>query len=330
MFVEWYAAATAAIVKWWKRRKPGKKGGHPATDPTPTPDTPSPQPASTRVTVAGRRFARNGSLFVPIVDTAWMVRNLNADDLAWYLDARRGQGFNAIQFGDDGEAVNADGAIVLGMAGNLLRVLDAIAARGMVAFVGCGIHRYVDGKPRAHVKADCEHAAGLSIARTFGAHPAVAAIYINGMDDGIPLERLLSLAHGVRDGAPDALIGWHPRHGAASYPAVIPGPVCSYCAAQSGHRDLGTGLPGRLISACPQGVPAFDMEPCYEGMLQYGSDHIINEDDVARAVRSAASAGAAGVTYGHSKLWAFAAGWRDAVSGAPGARAVVEIGRGIR
>jgi hypothetical protein len=282
------------------------------------------------VAVDGRRFAHGGKRLVPVIDTAWQILKLTNGDLGWYLDTRKAQGFNVIQFGEDGQAFNTDGNPVAWCMGKLAAVLDAIEARGMFAMVGVGLHRYgTDGKPFINVSTGNERKVGETFAKWL-ARDCVLSIYINGMDDKIGMDRLLRLAEGVRAGAPGHMISWHPRHGAASYPAVAPGPLCSFVAVQSGHRDLGREAAYRLVKACPDSVPVVDIEPCYEGMPQYGNaSHVINADDVERAVAGAVDAGAAGVGYGHHLVWGFAPGWKDAVWKAPGARRAVQQARRI-
>jgi hypothetical protein len=340
----WWKRLCKAVSKWFRggydEPKPDPVEPSEPVEPTPqpTPDpVPVPTPVSREVGITGNRFAASGKKFTPVIDTAWRLAlqvkagKVSVADLDWYLSMRRAQGFNVIQFGDDGEAFTSTGAMIPAVIAAIRTVLDACDRAGMYALVGTGLHRYDgNGKAFRYVADGAEDSAGYSLAYALW-RPGVMGFYINGLDDKQAVAPLLAMASGVRRAAPNILISWHPAHGAASYPAVGPGPLCSWIAVHSGHRELSAGHASGLVKACVgAGVPVIDIEPCYEGMPQYGNaEHIINADDVARAVGAAVKAGAAGVGYGHHVVWGFSNGWKSAVEKAAGAKRAAMLAQGV-
>src|SRR4030067_1904169 len=74
-----------------------------------TPTTTTKPPVPTGVVVKGNRFNLKGKTWVPVMDTAWnMVYTISSksSDLSYYLDQRKAQGFNTIQFAIAGDTFN--------------------------------------------------------------------------------------------------------------------------------------------------------------------------------------------------------------------------------
>jgi hypothetical protein len=258
--------------------------------------------------------------------------------VSWYIRTRKEQGFNVIQCGDNGSCFEQDGTPIESRLETIDRVLDTAEAEGMMIYLCSQRHRYVSGKPVEWIGDDAAaQSAGRIYAARYAGRKCVMAFWISGLDDRYSPDYLMPLAQGVRDGAPNHLIGWHPMHGCTSYgdaanPTVPIGPLCNFVTAQSGHRNLSAGNVQSLIAQCPEDVPFWDVEPCYEGMPQYGNaSHIIDATDVARAVGTAVkSKKTAAVGYGHHLGWGFAPGWQAAVKNAPGWRKVIEAAQAIQ
>ena len=334
--MNWIRKQAKRLREWWKRQNeptPKPDPVDPVPDPTPTPDpiptpvpdpVPVPTPATDKVTVNGRRFALGGKLFVPIADTAWMLGDyagtgkLPWSDVTWYFQARRQQGFTVIQFGDAGLCFEKDGSPRENQLRVFDRILDSAEAAGIMVYLGCERHRYQDGKPVEWITDAAARSAGRIFASRFAGRKCVMAFWVSGLDDHYGYSYIAPLAQGVREGAPGHLIGWHPAHGQASYPTVQIGALCDFCTLQSDQTDVAA-----LIARCPSTVPVWDVEPCYEGETK-SDGHVINADDVARQVGTAAKNGAAGVAYGHNLVWAFAGGWQSAVKSAPGWKQAIE------
>jgi hypothetical protein len=287
------------------------------------------------ITVApdGHRLLRAGRPWFWMADTAWyLLWRLTPTEQEQYLDARRRQGFTAIQFSVVAERFGLD---VVGAPGclpfrhrdpaqiepqylaALVRLIDACLARDLVPIINpmwgdTWSRRWNDG---SNVVFDPARAAAYAghLGRALAGRELV---WLLGGDRGV--EQLAhraifdAFAAGLHAAGAHQPIAFHPQFGLCATDALPDAPWLAISTCQSSHitRQRATwemieGDRGRQPAR-----PVLDAEPCYEdhpvmtpAWRWRAEDGHFGAHEVRRAAWWAVLAGAAGHTYGHHSIW---------------------------
>lgn len=268
---------------------------------------------------------QDGTPFFWLADTAWNgLLKAELEDWEWYLTRRQEQGFTAVQcimthwracpvdsFGE--RAFEGDEQIRINPA--FFQRLDAkvaaIARRGMVPALVI-LWTLTRKDPGVYLpEEDAIHLARYIVAR-YGAFRPVWFLGGDGVFSSA-LERWRRIGRAVfpGDGVERSLVTMHPAGNEWVGDEFRDEPWFDFIGYQSGHNGdamrsfawIYDGPPAKEWAQSPP-KPVINLEPCYEGHLQVGTDQVFD----ARHVRIASYysllvSPTAGLTYGHAGVW---------------------------
>ena len=278
-----------------------------------------------------RCLLKDGKFFPYLADTAWtMIQFLNREEICFYLDKRKEQGFNAAQvcalpeldginsankeekkpfFNNDVCRPDSDYFSIVQF------VADECEKRDMVLVLlptwGDKFNQKEGSGPEIFTPENA-FIYGEYIASVIGNRENI--IWMLGGDR--PLETDLhrkiidSMAEGLRKGEEVYhLITFHPCGEASSYDFLGDAPYLDFHSLQSSH-DFGGYKSHKMILDILKNseIPVFDSECFYEDFpLGFNTDwnYRLNPLDIRRRIYLNMMAGAFGHTYGHQSVWCF-------------------------
>jgi hypothetical protein len=285
----------------------------------------------------------DGTPFLWLGDTVWDLVWLKRDEVEYYLEKRRQQGFNAIlltawnDFGPItrpnvyGDVPFVDGKLAqpLTTAGadpddaeqydywdHLDYIIDSAKAKGLYITLLPAYGDYVMKDPEFLTAAGAK-TYGEWIAARYQDRPNI--IWINGGDlhaDAAPhtLPIWLALGRALKATTPDMLVTHHPRGQKTSSTALHHEPWLDFNMFQSGHATTPESEENyRFVehdwSLVPP-KPTLDGEPAYEdiaiGLNPKAEFGYFRDNTVRRKAYWSLLAGACGYVYGQNAVWQFA------------------------
>ncbi|MCQ2449245.1 MAG: DUF4038 domain-containing protein, partial [Clostridia bacterium] len=276
-----------------------------------------------------RYLEKNGVYFPYLADTAWTaIQRLSREEMVFYLDCRKAQGFNAVQVSalselDGIRTPNREGQLPFwgqdvtrpntAYFNTVLFFLDECAKRDMVAVLlptwGDKFNQKWGVGPEIFTPENA-YIYGEYLARLVGERQDI--IWMLGGDR--PLETDLhreiinQMAQGLRAGEPlYHLMTYHPCGEATSLDFL---PECGwldYHSLQSGH-SFGGYQSEKMISAVlsAEEKPCMDAESFYEDFpLAFDLDwhYRFTPTDIRRRIYRNKMVGGCGTVYGHPSVW---------------------------
>ena len=278
-----------------------------------------------------RYLIKDGRFFPYLADTAWtLLQRLMREEICFYLDKRKKQGFNAIQVSAISEL---DGAKKENREGNcpffngnpekpnpeffsLVAFLADECEKRDIALVllptwGDKFNKKWGTGPEIFTPSNAA-VYGKYIANVIGKRDNI--IWMLGGDRPIetPIHRRIidEMARGIREGeAVYHLITYHPSGEASSTDFLADAPYMDFHSLQSSHSFGGYKSADMVISSIKKtSAPVLDAECFYEDFpIGFNTDwgYRFTPKDIRKRIYSNMIAGALGHTYGHQSVWCF-------------------------
>lgn len=315
--------------------RPNSRGGALTSAPTAAPSPrASTEDPPTRVTSDGRGLAAaDGSRFVWVADTAWMLtQKLSRAQIEEYLDARARQGFTVIQLvavagrdGHFGRTANAYGDLPYDGDFGRLRTtpgadpgdpaqydywdhvdfaVRAAQERGLTVAL---LPAWSAAHAGETLRTEHARAYGRFLADRLKAAGASPVVWVMGGDDSEPHTDLWrELLAGVREAGDRGLVsyhpaGWHSSLGRLDAPdfEMIQTSHCQ--GVRDGYPTLLAQVRGQTERPVVDAEPLYEDHPwCWDASQGYSSPH-----QVRAQLWWSLLAGGFGVTYGHHSIWQF-------------------------
>lgn len=289
-----------------------------------------------KVNIKQKNFYWDGKKAHFVLDTAWTLPELSLSDIAYYLDVRKSQKFNAVMFGPENRYLNNDFKWSQSYIQKLKDIMEMLQERRMWAVPGVSSVIYRNGKPDEFIPINVAEYVARKYTEIFNSYDNVWFHFVDVFDarkvGGTFIEPSVLrnyakiLATGIRKEDTQTLITMHPAHGYSSIDPSVGLPLSdihNFIALQSGHthgRD--PNYVKQLYNNSWKKEPnalVFNMEPCYEGY------DLVQLNDVKKIAQVDRELGPS-ITNGNFIVCVFQSGWRDALR-ATGTQYVLEEAR---
>ena len=285
------------------------------------------------ITVASNNkyLEKDGKFFPYLADTAWtLMQRLSRREIIYYLDVRKGQGFNAVQVSAISEL---DGVNTPNKEGNkpfsdgdvykpckeyfdlLLFLIDECEKRDIVLTLlptwGDKFNKKWGMGPEIFTPENAGFY-GEYFASLIGCHENI--IFMLGGDRPIENENhraiIDSMAAGLKRGERvKHLITYHPCGEASSYDFLGDCDYIDFNSIQSGHSFGGKNSEKMLADVIKKSEkPCLDAECFYEDFpLDFNTafGYRFNSSDIRERIFKNMLAGSLGTVYGHQSVWCF-------------------------
>jgi hypothetical protein len=279
---------------------------------------------------ANQRFFQtdNGSPFFYLADTAWeLFHRLTLDEIEYYLDVRKGQGFNVVQ----AVLISEIDGLRTPNAYHQVPFIDRNPEKPNLEYF-CFIENVLNLAESRGIYIALVPTWGDKIDRVFGIGPEIFnesnaftygkwlgtrfrdlpnIIWMNGGDrsgGGVNYAIWNALGKGIKSEDPNHLMTFHPLGDASSSMWFHEAEWLDFNACQSGHsmRHYPNYMMITYDYLRHPAKPCFDSEPRYEEhAVNWNPDQngFFNDYDVRQAAYWAVFAGACGHTYGTHPVW---------------------------
>lgn len=289
-----------------------------------------------KVTIKNKNFVWNDSKAHFVLDTAWTLPELSLNDVRYYLDVRKNQGFNAVMFGPENRYLDENYNWSNNYIQKLEKIMEFIQERGMWAVPGVSCVIYRDGKPHSFIPTDKADYVARKYTEIFRKYKNIWFHFADAFDarkvNGEWVEQYLlryyanALTKGIRKEDSQVLIALHPAHSFSSIHPLFGLPLSdhnNFITLQSGHnhgRD--PNYVQKLYDDAWKEEPnalVFNMEPCYEGYADVTTQDVKKIAEVDR--RNGPS-----IAHGNIEVAVFMNNWKDSLHDV-GAQYVLEEAR---
>jgi hypothetical protein len=286
----------------------------------------------------------DGTPYFYLADTAWeMLHRCNRDEVSWYMETRRKQGFTAIQTVALGELDGIRTPNSYGRKPLLLKsgtdiydasmpdtdgpysywdhvnyciekayennLVIALLPTWGDKYPGCG------GKGPAIFDTDSAYAYGKWLGERYSEYENI--IWVMGGDRSLNTQEnkdaLNSMVKGMKEKDKNHLFTFHPCGGRNSYDDTGNLDWIDFHMYQTGHSSSSSSAWKKIRKLYnePTGKPILDGEPCYEdiaAMLRRESGYYFNAADVRLSAWQHVLEGCCGHTYGNGCVWGMTRG----------------------